>query len=112
MPGTPGAQAGGTAAPALRAGPLWDPRTQHYLVLRRLQEAGADRAVRGQVVFHPQDGSVAPPRPGGEGGMGGGNVGPKTNSCTRDWLSMVMAPLCFSETSRLFHFHPAQLGGS
>ena len=75
----PRVHASGVMAPTLRIH-LLGACTQHYLVLCRLQEAGADCAVRSQVVFHPQDSSVAPPTP--RDGPGGGK-GPETNSCMR-----------------------------
>lgn len=68
--------------PAFRVRLLRDLCTKHYLVLCKLQEAGADCAVRGQMVFHPKDSSVALPRP--RDGVGGGK-GPETNGCTKDW---------------------------
>lgn len=67
------------AVPALRVGPLRDLQAQYYLVLCRLQEAGADRAVLSQVVFHPQDDPMTLPRPG----RVGWDVGPNRNSHMR-----------------------------
>lgn len=95
--------------PAFRVRLLRDLCTQHYLVLCKLQEAGADCAVRGQMVFHPQDSSMALPRPR-DGGVGGVERDQKQTAARK--TGMAMAAICFSETTHPPYFHPALSGDS